>query len=154
MRHNSSVSCPREGPEPVLRIKICGSPECRATFTICISCDRGQRYCSSACRDVMRRRQRRAADKRYQASEEGRQTHRCRQQRYRKRHATNSVTDQGCKPPMPGTTSASAPIYQCRICGQSSRWIDPYPPIPRRWRWVPRPARSNGVQKTTLSDDR
>ena len=29
--------------EPVLRLRACGSPECGTVFTICVSCDRGQR---------------------------------------------------------------------------------------------------------------
>ncbi len=30
----------------VLRLRICGRATCRAVFTICVSCDRGQRYYS------------------------------------------------------------------------------------------------------------
>jgi len=154
LSNNAGVKCSPSGPEPVLRLKICGSPECRASFTICISCDRGQRYCSASCRDAARRRQRRAADKRYQSGQRGRQTHRCRQQRYRERHATAPVTDQGCKPPMPANPAPSVPVLQCRICGRSSRWINPFPAIPRRWRWVTLSGRPNDAQKTTFFDDR
>jgi hypothetical protein len=45
---------------------------CRALFTICISCDRGQRYCSPECRSEVRRRQRHDANCRYQQSDLGR----------------------------------------------------------------------------------
>jgi hypothetical protein len=38
--------------ERVLRLRICASPACRASFTICVSCDRGQRYCSPSCREA------------------------------------------------------------------------------------------------------
>src|ERR1017187_2166237 len=71
----------------VLRMRTCGSPECRAVFAVCANCDRGQRYCSPSCRETVRRGQRRAADRRYQQSERGRQFHRRRQCRYRERQA-------------------------------------------------------------------
>jgi hypothetical protein len=53
----------------------CFDPTCNTLFTICASCDRGQRYCSDACRQRMRRQQLRASGRRYQASAAGRQNH-------------------------------------------------------------------------------
>jgi len=106
--------------EPVIRLKVCASPECRAVFTICISCDRGQRYCSAACRDAVRRQARREADRRYQGSERGRQAHHCRQRRYRQRQATARVTDQACRP----FTAASAPTRP-QLCYYSSGLTPP-----------------------------
>ena len=149
--HNASVEMPSK---PLLRLKICNSPECRASFTICISCDRGQRYCSESCRDSMRRRQRRAADNRYQRTEQGRLAHRCRQRRYRQRPVAAAVTDQGCNAPASTKAPATVPLRQCRICGEFSPWMDPFPAIPRRWWRVGRRFPPNAVQKTTLSDDR
>jgi hypothetical protein len=60
----------------VLRLRICGHAACRGVFTICARCDRGQRYCSAKCRLEVRRRQRHDANRRYQQSEPGRQSHR------------------------------------------------------------------------------
>jgi hypothetical protein len=54
----------------VLRLRICGHAAGRALFTICVSCDRGQRYCSPECRSEVRR-QRHDANCRYQQSDEG-----------------------------------------------------------------------------------
>jgi hypothetical protein len=133
---NSAVSRVASDVEPVLRQRFCARPECRAMFMICVSCDRGQRYCTPECRDRERLRQRREAQRRYQRSEQGRETHRCRQRRYRRRHAAAAVTDQG---PHSITCSSSSPavwprqvLCKCHVCGRLSRWIDPFPPIPRR----------------------
>lgn len=117
-------------------------PGCRQVFTICISCDRGQRYCSAACRDAVRRQRRREADRRCQQSDRGREARRCRQRRYRERHAAR-VTDQGCEPTTAPAPSQRPLIGHCRICGQFRRWIDPCPPIPRRW-WTHGPRRPSG----------
>jgi hypothetical protein len=32
--------------DAILRLRFCARTACRAAFTICVSCDRGQRYCS------------------------------------------------------------------------------------------------------------
>jgi hypothetical protein len=80
--------------DAVLRLRVCGRSGCRALFTICASCDRGQRYCSPACRAGVRCRQRHDASLRYQQSKQGREAHgRC-QQRYREGTAGAPVTDQ------------------------------------------------------------
>jgi hypothetical protein len=119
----------------VLRLRICGHAACRAAFTICVSCDRGQRYCSPEYRSEVRRRQRHEANRRYQQSELGRESHRRCQQRYRERASQPPVIDQGVAP----ITSAAHPqpptVCQCAICGRRhSLWIDPFPTIPRQWR--------------------
>ena len=142
------------GTEPVLRLKVCGSVECRAVFTICVSCDRGQRYCSPGCRDAVRRQAHREADRRYQRSERGRQNHRCRQRRYRQRCATARVTDQGCRPFAPALLSVRPQLCQCRVCGRFSHWINPYPPIPRRRSSPRRRCGSADVQISTFLHDR
>jgi hypothetical protein len=61
-------------------------------FFICSHCDRGQVYCSPGCRDATRRLQLRAANLRYQRSEEGRLDHRDRQRAYRRRLAGSATT--------------------------------------------------------------
>src|SRR5438552_14412627 len=65
------------------RCRICAFPQCRATFYVCVSCYRGQRYCGPECRAIVRRQQLLAAGKRYQQSESGRRAHRERQRLYR-----------------------------------------------------------------------
>ncbi len=69
----------------VLRLRTCGHARCRTVFTICVLCDRGQRYCGPKCRSEVRRQQRHAANRRYQQSEPGRESHRRCQKRYRER---------------------------------------------------------------------
>lgn len=85
--------------EAVLRQRVCRGSECHAVFWICRHCDRGQRYCSPACRAQARLQQRRRANRRHQQSPEGRLDHRDRQREYRKRCAQRTpparVTDQG-----------------------------------------------------------
>ena len=69
----------------VLRLRVC--LHCQVLFCICRRCDRGQRYCSAACRASAGREQRRQANRRHQQSDAGRQDHRDRQRIYRKRCA-------------------------------------------------------------------
>jgi hypothetical protein len=65
------------------RMRQCN--RCGALFCICVSCDRGQRYCSDECRSQARREQVRAAKRRHQQSKEGKEDHRDRQRDYRER---------------------------------------------------------------------
>jgi hypothetical protein len=92
--HNLFVADVNIDDNAILRLRICGHAACRAVFTICVSCDRGQRYCSPECRSEVRRRQRHDANCRYQQSELGRDSHRRCQQHYRERTSQPSVTDQ------------------------------------------------------------
>jgi hypothetical protein len=86
-------------------------------------------YCGPACRSATSRRQRRHANLRYPQSEQGREAHRRCQQRYREGTARAPVTDQGLTP----ITSAATTLRTCVICGRESRWINPFPAVPRRW---------------------
>lgn len=132
MGHNVGVAGATRQVETVLRRRICQSPECRASFTVCVSCDRGQRYCSPACRETARRVQRRAADRRYQQSERGRRRHRERQRRYRDRQTPARVTDQGGRMITISVPPRRSVVGRCTICGRVTPWIDPYPQAPRR----------------------
>jgi hypothetical protein len=145
--------------EVLLRQRFCLGSECRAIFFLCSHCDRGQRYCSLACRRQARLRQRRCANRRHQQSPEGRLDHRDRQRQYRQRRAQARVTDQGslliacpalseCGPveAIPAeapdrSSAASLPHWpqsqpgvwlHCRVCGRVGRFIDQFPRIPRR----------------------
>ena len=145
--------------EVVLRLRICFGSECRALFFLCSHCDRGQRYCSLACRERARVEQHRRANQRYQESLEGRLDHRDRQRAYRERcrhrAPTASVTDQGSlsiiRPAssgcgeLPKGSGILVPHWPakrpgldtrvwlcCRICGRTGRFIDPFPRLPRR----------------------
>ena len=66
-----------------LRQKVCR--RCNRIFAICVSCDRGHAYCSSACRTKARRASQRAARQRHRRSPEGRLDHRDHQRAYRAR---------------------------------------------------------------------
>ena len=122
-----------------LRLRRCCDPSCNAVFAICRSCDHGQRYCSAACRKRRREQQLRAAGRRYEATEAGKLTHRCRQRAYRRRIGRAHVTHQGVssvKLPPPSTSNLS----QCAICGRESGWNDPFEVVPRPYA-VPRRSR-------------
>jgi hypothetical protein len=103
---------------------------CRAAVLICSHCDRGQRYCSSACADQARRLTLRAASGRYQASPRGRMAHAQRQRRYRAKQ--QKVTHQG-SPPVPAPVSLAAepapprsgpPFWHCWRCHcPLPRWV-------------------------------
>jgi hypothetical protein len=131
--HNRLVADMNIDENGVLRLRICGHAACQGVFTICARCDRGQRYCSPKCRLEVRRRQRHDANRRYQQSEPGRQSHRRCQQRYRGR-ASQPVTDQGIVPITSPAPPQRATVCQCAICGRHSLWIDPFPSVPRRYR--------------------
>ena len=61
-----------QDPSENLRLRSCFRSSCHVVFTFGLACDRGQRYCSAACRQRMWREQVRAAVRRYQASAQGR----------------------------------------------------------------------------------
>src|SRR5262249_3352236 len=148
-----------ERGEVVLRQRFCCASECCTVFFLCPHCDRGQCYCSLACRQHTRRQQRRLANRRHQQSPEGRLDPRDRQRQYRQRRCRARVTDQGsilstcsassswevaeATPPdtAPPTAAVTFPQWPenhpgirmcCRVCGRVGRFIDPFPPIPRR----------------------
>jgi hypothetical protein len=140
--------------EAVLRQRVCLGSACHTVFYICGHCDRGQRYCSTACRQHARLHQRRCANSRHQQSPEGRLDHRDRQRDYRcrRRQVQAGVTDQGslsitspasfdCGPADPQEIPSTPHSWpearltlplRCRICGRVGRFIDPFPRIPRR----------------------
>jgi len=138
--------------EVVLRARLCSNPACRALFTVCTCCDRGQRYCSQLCRLLARQRQRRAANDRHQRSREGRLDHRDRQKRYRCRRCAKSVTDQGSQSAASASPSkreeviqrsgvaqlriqaCAQPVFKlrCIVCGRTGRLLDPFPRISTR----------------------
>ena len=123
------ISRPRDRPDPseCLRIRSCCDPNCRVVFTICASCDRGQRYCSAACRQRMRREHVRAAGRRYQASPHGRLRHRLRQRAYRRRASQGSVTH----PPVASIANSVVhpprSLQECMQCLRQSAWIELFP---------------------------
>ena len=82
----------------VFRQLFCRAASCGEMFFICLSCYRGQTYCSAECRQKARREQLRQANRRYQRSLEARLDHRDRQREYRRRHFCG-VTDQSSPTP-------------------------------------------------------
>jgi len=61
---------------------------CGLVFWLCCACDRGQRYCSTRCREQARRESLRRDRIKYARSERGRLNNRLRQRRYRLRHGS------------------------------------------------------------------
>jgi hypothetical protein len=107
-----------------LRQRRCCDPACNTVFTICASCDQGQRYCSEGCRKRTRQQQLRASGRKYQASTAGRHNLSQRQQSNRRRRCQPCVTHQGPAliatqlPPRPASLSRWA------VCGHENRWIN------------------------------
>ena len=74
---------------------------CQAVFYLCRRDDRGQSYCTDACRRVARATQKRAARATHQRSPMGRDDHRDRVRDYRARRC---VMDQGSRKVAPAAT--------------------------------------------------
>lgn len=148
----------KDGGRPeALRLRRCNDPSCNAMFTLCASCDRGQRYCGGACRARMRRQQRAAAVRRYQASPSGKEAHRRRQRAYRTRRQTSRVTHHGPILIMNSDAKDVPSLCRCRICGLESNWINPWLPHPLALRRKPKsrpPWFRRGVQISTFLHDR
>lgn len=111
------------------RLFLCA--RCRKQVVLCSHCDRGNRYCGSACARRARREAQRAAARRYQSSHRGRRTHAARQARYRRRQR-EKVTHQGspaaaqrqCSAqdtprPAPSAVAALSMPMRCQRCGRS-----------------------------------
>ena len=137
-----------------IRLRTCAGATCGAPFAVCVGCDRGQRYCSDGCRKAARQQQLRSASRRYQATDPGRESHRCRQRSYRERRSGEQVTHQASPSGDSATPAWSPQLPFCVICGSQSRWIDPFPVVPRHLRRRHRRRMSAKVQKTTFPDDR
>ena len=141
---------PNHETEEPLRFRRCHNSECNALFTICPCCDRGQRYCGSACRQRARRAQVAAAGRRYQASDAGREAHRQRQSRYRHRSSEPRVTHQGTLPITCPASNVAERLSRCSVCGRTSRWHDPFYPLPQQ-RFKPRHARPRADAQISVS---
>jgi hypothetical protein len=99
----------------LFRQGFCRATACGRIFFVCSRCDHNQAYCSDACRLPAFRRQRRAANRRHQQSEEGRLDHRDRSRAYRLRQAQLSrplqiVTDHSSIQPLTYDTVSAAPV--------------------------------------------
>ena len=123
----------------VARFRHCHWQECRAVFSICVHCDRGQRYCSDACRVAAQRQQRAKANARYQSSSSGKQVHRDCQRRYRSRKREEPVTDAASNlvtrtTPDPPPVARLRPVNpRCVVCGTPKYWTDTSARIPGEW---------------------
>lgn len=154
MRRSGNVRVMTQGTTEVqFHERFCQALDCRALFFICSHCDRGQRYCSSDCRVRARRKQWRAAARRYQQSPEGRLDHRDRQRSYRQRKAVSirmlaprpgtRVTHQGSQADFNSdsvqrslplgivrlTTQHSANglgLLLCQFCENQGRFVNPF----------------------------
>ncbi len=112
---------------------------CQRPFAICRTCDRGHGYCGVKCRQIARRQQRRAANRRHQQSTEGRLDHRDRQREYRIRRRSQraaGVSGEGQRNARPDirrlhvrvTDHSSRPGPACVTVGRAPRsargWLD------------------------------
>lgn len=120
------------GVDRSVRMRQCRGPGCGAVFYICCRCDRGQRYCCTACRAAARRQQLRVANARYQRCERGRLAHRMRQRAYRERLVKPRVTYHGSQSAASPRIICPPRSPQCAFCGFQSVWIDPFPRLPPR----------------------
>ncbi len=96
-------------PAEPFRQRFCRAATCRARFFVCRACDRGQCYCSAACRAQARAQQLRVARQRHQRTAAGRLDHRDRQRAYRRRLAQRRhlpATPLPMPTPLPQTVSA------------------------------------------------
>ena len=112
------------------RQRFCRAADCGARFFVCRACDRGQRYCSAACRAQARTQQQRNARQRHQRSRAGRLDHRDRQRAYRRRRAVRrhaAVTSSAATLPTSSqenvTDHASATTATCsKVRASVWRW--------------------------------
>ena len=138
---------------------------CHRLVSICLTCDRGQRYCSAQCAQSSRREKQCEAAARYRKTQKGRESARARQQRFRDR--SGSVTHQGPafaqvggdaepkrqQPADTGGREGKDPIayIQCRVCSSPNngffRWA---PSLPKRQR----PTRSDRKLEASLTTDK
>lgn len=70
---------------------------CHKQVIICRHCDHGHIYCSNECSEIARTASTRAAEARYQQTQQGKLNHAARQRHYRAKQnlETKKVTDQG-----------------------------------------------------------
>lgn len=88
-RTKADRPCKRCAADGALRFFRCMI--CSTLVAVCRGCDRGQRYCGPACQQPERAKQLRAAGRRYQAREHGRQQHAARQRAYQARKRMQAV---------------------------------------------------------------
>jgi hypothetical protein len=114
----------------VVEVERLRCAHCKALFSVCTSCFRGQAYCSASCRATSARAIRRAANDRDQKSEEGRKDHRDRQRDYVARKKAELV--ESCEPPSPSATSEPAAARSGSVTDATSRKLD------SSMKWPPR----------------
>ena len=135
-----------------LRLRRCCYSGCTVIFTLCIACDRGQRYCTDVCRKRARQEQLRTAGRRYQTTEAGKAKHCSRQRAYRQRRSVSAalVTHQGPVPIANSTALQASNLSSCAICRRQSPWIQPFDWLARPKRRVVRCRRAALDQKTAF----
>lgn len=132
-----------EAEPDALRARQCR--RCRSSFFVCRPCDRGQQYCSQACRGSARKEQLSAARLRHQRSDAGREDHRDHQRalRERKRLVMDQPSGEGESVDMLATVSLAEwnepdeeetegeLLYAwcperpcCRFCGRESVYLE------------------------------
>jgi hypothetical protein len=106
-------------PPPTLRVFRCWC--CDILVMLYSGCDRGQHYCSKACRALLRPAQVQGARRSYQSRPAGRALHAARQRAYWARRSAAKVASM-CSSPVLATSSQSAlipPSPRVQRLGQS-----------------------------------
>lgn len=95
---------------------------CGCTFCVCLSCWRGQSYCSDECSIAGRRHVHREAQRRYRQTHKGKCAHREAERRRRKRGAKKNVADRGSTPL---STGCNIPPLSARSTGEGKGFDEP-----------------------------
>ena len=127
----------------LLRQICCGW--CGRLFCVCLSCWRGQIYCSDTCRMAGGRHAHREAQRRYRKTHKGKCAHRKAERRRRKRGVKKNVADRGTTPLSIGCNIPSSypksPVEvqnsyrpegvdegrRCHFCGSCGTIVDRFP---------------------------
>jgi hypothetical protein len=128
-----------------LALRFLRCPSCRRLVAICERCDSGRLTCSDACARVRRRRQRREAGRRYQATPRGADKQPERQRRYRARqrarvtHAPDAVPAEPLRQlPAAASTSITPDLGRCARCETApSGFFRPRPSYSALRNWRP-----------------
>ena len=134
---NGSKSSPHRGFMPVCESgRLFNCVLCNNPALICRDCDRGQQYCSDACRHKARQNSLKRASKKYAKSRKGKLNNAQRQKRFRERQR-NKVTHQGSclvashvevvkpKQPIKQRLKMRYPLSSCR-CHMCGRQCSPF----------------------------
>jgi len=114
---------------PIL-LKTIQCKHCGLIFHVCRSCFRGQAYCCDFCRHEARKKNHREAQRRYQQTEEGRETRRNAERMRRIKKGEKTVADQSSTPE--SSCDNVQPKWfggghRCHFCGRRGVVVKDFP---------------------------